>query len=480
MKIKPSRITVFDKLSLSAKLRVMLLSTLLPMIVVVGLLLWALVINSNTYDKIVKNLTIASEFSYDFKNNLDYQAYRYIIAKKDFDSFGMLESIQQARDVVTRLQETATQEESLKRLKTINKDLDKLEAGIIELRDNDGYDFLMERLEINVRVLTDLIREGVWDYIYNETVILDGMIAKTNTDVSRLVVLLGVFSFGLILLFYFLAMSISASITKPIKSMCNNIRMVGEGDFTVRAVASHADEMQTLSAAFDSMVERIGSLMENVRREQDNLRLAEFRLLQAQINPHFLYNTFDTVVWLAADKQNEQVISIINSLSNFFRTGLSNGKEIICLQEEFLHIRSYLEIQQIRYRDLLRFEIDIPENLYGYSIPKLTLQPLVENALYHGLKLKRSLGTIRITARQVEEYIYLHVWDNGIGIRPQQLEELRRRLSEGNKDSFGLPNVYERLRLYYGTQCNLTIESRYETYTEVVVCIPSKENPLCS
>lgn len=336
----------------------------------------------------------------------------------------------------------------------------------------------MGRLDNNVRVLTDLIREGVWDYIYYETVILDGMIAQTNTDVSRLVVLLALFSLGLVVLLYILAMNISASITKPIKSMCNNIRMVGEGDFTVRTVASHADEMQTLSAAFDGMVERIGSLMENVRREQDNLRLTEFKLLQAQINPHFLYNTFDTVVWLAADKQNEQVISIINSLSNFFRTGLSNGKDIISLREEGVHVRSYLEIQQIRYRDLLTFEIDIPQSLNHYSIPKLTLQPLVENALYHGLKLKRSLGKISITARQTKDYINITVWDNGIGIRPEDLEILRKQLFEGSKESFGLPSVYERLKLYYGNDCGIDIQSAYENYTQVSVCIPTKENKL--
>lgn len=469
---------LFNHLSLSAKIRALLLSTLIPMVLMVTVLLSALIMNSNKYDQIVKNLTIASEFSYDFKNKLDYKAYQYIIVKKDFESFGMLEEIEQARNVVVRLQQTATHADSLKRLSTINKDLDKLELGIVELRDNNGYDFLMSRLDNNVRVLTDLIREGIWDYIYNETVILDGLVGRTNAEVTRIVIILAIVTFGLVVLLYFLSMRISSSITKPIKELCNSIHMVGEGDFTVRTVASQADEMQTMSLAFDSMVERIATLMDNVRNEQDNLRLAEFRLLQAQINPHFLYNTLDTVVWLAADKQNEQVIRIINSLSNFFRTGLNNGRDIITIREEGLHVSSYLEIQQIRYRDLLTYDIDIPEQLHEYTIPKLTLQPLVENALYHGLKQKRSLGKIVLSARQDDDTLCLRVWDNGIGIPPELLQQLRRNLSEHDKNSFGLFNVNQRLKLYYGSECCMDINSLYGEYTEIAIYIPTKKNKL--
>ena len=149
--------------------------------------------------------------------------------------------------------------------------------------------------------------------------------------------------------------------------------------FRSRAQAVEADdELSVLSTSFNQMVEKSGNLVEDIRVEQLNLRVAELKLLQAQINPHFLYNTLDAIIWLAEAGQKDQVVMMVSSLSDFFRTTLSKGKDYITVGEEEAHIRSYLQIQQFRYRDILEYEIRIPEELHGFLILKLTLQPLVE------------------------------------------------------------------------------------------------------
>ena len=161
------------------------------------------------------------------------------------------------------------------------------------------------------------------------------------------------------------------------------------------------------------------------------LRKAELRTLQAQINPHFLYNTLDAIVWKAEAGETEEVIGLTSSLSDFFRISLSSGADWIPLSQEKKHIEGYLKIQQTRYRDIMNYEIDIPDEIGHYYILKLLLQPLVENALYHGIKIKRGGGTIYVITREENAYLVFLVKDTGCGMTPEQLEELNRRMKKG-------------------------------------------------
>ncbi len=203
-------------------------------------------------------------------------------------------------------------------------------------------------------------------------------------------------------------------------------------------------------------------------------------MLQAQINPHFLYNTLDTIIWLAEDGKSSQVVSMVTSLSDFFRTVLSDGRDSIRISEEISHIRSYLEIQQFRYSDIMEYEIQIPDEIGEHSIIKLTLQPLVENALYHGIKNKRGMGKIRVSGEIQESTILLYVEDNGIGMLPDKLRELNTLLSGTQSKKiptekelgFGIVNVSERIQLNYGQEYGIYYESEYGTGTKVTVKIP--------
>jgi two-component system sensor histidine kinase YesM len=215
-------------------------------------------------------------------------------------------------------------------------------------------------------------------------------------------------------------------------------------------------------------------------QEQENLKKAELRTLQAQINPHFLYNTLDTIVWMAESNKSDQVIEIVRALSSFFRIALSRGKDWISLQQELEHVKSYLAIQKMRYRDILDYEFDVDDDLLDSTILKLTLQPLVENALYHGIKTKRGGGEIIVSVQRGEpNSVVIVVRDDGVGFTPYKLARIRETLSGESSEitmkkegGFGLENVNKRIKLYYGQQYGLSIQSHYRAGTQVTVTIP--------
>ena len=197
--------------------------------------------------------------------------------------------------------------------------------------------------------------------------------------------------------------------------------------------------------------------------------------MQSQINPHFLYNTLDTIVWLAEAGEQKKVVDMVGSLSDFFRTSLNQGKDMVSVKEELQHSRSYLEIQQVRYQDILQYEIQVPEPLFCYLIPKITIQPLVENALYHGIKNKRGIGKIIITGKREKDYFVLIVEDNGAGMSRERLEAVRKGMnkkSQTEKDIYALYNVNERIRLNFGQKYGLSIASVLGEGTTVQVMLP--------
>ena len=459
--------------SIGVKLNSLMTLIMMSMLFVIVAMLAVLIKYTNQYNLIVQNLVTASEFNFNFKETLDYKMYQYVIGDgRNFDELAPLTDVANAQAVVEKLKLTTTRNDSLKRLQNIEDFLKNLNDRIIIIHNTSGYETNITSLEYDVRVLTELIEEKVQEYIFYETNELAVIKQRTNREIETTIFFLAIGSIILVGVLWFVSLLIANSITRPIKKLSENIRLVGRGDFTVRSVESYDDEIQTLSDTFDGMVGQISSLLEDVKEEQINLRQTELKLLQAQINPHFLYNTFDTIIWLAEDHQDEQVVEMITSLSNFFRTTLSRGEDFISLGEEEVHVRSYLEIQQSRYRDILEYEINVSGELHEYKVPKLTLQPLVENALYHGIKNKRGKGMIVVEARADENELILTVSDNGIGMEPDTLERLGKSITEGNKIGYGLANVQERIQLYYGKKYGLTIRSKFEVGTDVIVSLP--------
>ena len=216
---------------------------------------------------------------------------------------------------------------------------------------------------------------------------------------------------------------------------------------------------------------------EQVKEEQKLLRKAEFDLLQSQINPHFLYNTLDAIVWSAEAGNQKQVVSMVGNLSDFFRLSLNKGKENVLIREELQHVRSYLEIQHIRYQDILTFEINVPEEFNEYKIPKLTIQPIVENALYHGIKNKRGGGKITIYAEEKRDHFTIVVEDTGKGMDEERLRQVRKAIRNGTPEKnvvYGLYNVNERIRLNFGEGYGIHLESVLDKGTRVRIRLPKK------
>jgi len=282
---------------------------------------------------------------------------------------------------------------------------------------------------------------------------------------------------ALALLFLLLTYSrkLSRRIVDPIDMLCDRLVAIGRGGLLVmEPIQADVEEVQLLSDGIESMVGHLKRLIERNTEQEKQRRKTELALLQAQINPHFLYNTLDTIIWLIESGEISESVAMVGSLSNFFRFSLSRGQNVITLKEEQQHIRSYLEIQHMRYRDLMEYEIDIPEELEAYILPKLTLQPLVENALYHGIKIRRRKGLIRVSGRIDGEHLILEVADDGSGMTEERLEEVRSSLIDGRKEGFGLRTVHQRIQILFGTEYGLSIESTPDIGTRILVKIPMR------
>ena len=257
-----------------------------------------------------------------------------------------------------------------------------------------------------------------------------------------------------ILLATMVSLRFSASFTRPITHLA---RLMGEAEEGNLDVSFHDDgatgEVTALGQSFNSMIAKIRELLSLVYKEQREKRRAEIRTLQAQIKPHFLYNTLDTIRWMAEEHDAPEIASTVNALTRLFRISLSRGREVIPLSEETEHVRSYLYIQKVRYEDKLNYVIDIPDSLGGLMVNKLILQPLVENAIYHGIKQKRGPGHIEVRARREENTLVFTVSDDGAGMSPEKCAQLNRELTDENAipdSGYGIFNVNNRIRLSYG------------------------------
>lgn len=253
---------------------------------------------------------------------------------------------------------------------------------------------------------------------------------------------------------------------KPIRDFRQVILEVGAGRQDLRANEAGSPELVDLSRQFNAMLDQIDQLMLSIKDKEQAIRTYELQALASQINPHFLYNTLDTIIWMAEFNEREKVVDLTKSLATYFRLALNKGNEQIRLSDELEHVKQYLFIQQQRYGDKLSYTIqDLPA--YGdYLLPKLVLQPLVENAIYHGIKEVRRKGKIRVEVTEDREFLYLQVTDNGQGFSSD------RPKAELALGGVGLKNVDDRLRLQFGTAYQMTIDSEPDRYTRICLRLP--------
>ncbi len=436
---------------------------------------------SRQYDLIIQRTSSANRLV-ELNDDIIFEAWPLSIGNLELKDSRMMEYFSEMEKTLGYLENVTQQEDSLESLKRARRSKRILKSHGSNLLDYVKADETSDLLQKSVDAIRDvgsLMKEYLNEYIFRELNHADMINQQISANVKEILFanMIALLFIGILILSAIYV--INNSISTPIKTLVKTTKQVGSGDFNVRVdTRGNKDEIAILNDNFNQMVARLQMLMDDVRISSENLKKAELQLLQEQINPHFLYNTLETIIWMAEKQDNEQVITLVQELSVFFHTTLSGGKDIIFIEDEIRHIESYLSIQHFRYQDIMQYKIDIPDELRRYRIPKLSLQPVIENALYHGIKSKRGQGHIIIQGRSVDEdTIEICITDTGIGMKEKDLLQLRKTVEQASfqeeqKDGgYGLPNVQKRLQLYCGEDYGIHIKSIYGKGTTVTLKI---------
>ena len=459
----------------------------LPFILLVMYLLASMASYSNTYSEIVSNMTVANNYNLNFKEEMDESLYKLVVGYVTLDNIESDKSlknpyvlIEELRSEFTRLTAITTESESKLWLESLLRNINALEKRVDDIVDSidagGRYSENIEMLDNNIYILTELIQDDIQYYIYYQTRYMEKVTDTLQKQIGRFMVVCSILIAVLIAVVAVSAVMIVSGILQPIRQWNSVTEKIAQGDFNARAQVNSDDEVAELAVSFNKMAGNMQSLIDKVKEDERKMRKADLRLLQEQIQPHFLYNTLDTIVWLIESNEPDEAVTMVVTLSDFFREILSKGKEFISIKEEEKHISSYLQIQEMRYRDILEYDIQLDQVIYKYQILKLTLQPVVENALYHGIKYKRAKGCIHIHGEKEGDIIRLTVRDDGVGMDEEELAQLRQQIEKPCQETekgFGLANVNERIHMYFGYEYGMKIESEKGKGTTVEIVIPA-------
>ena len=298
-------------------------------------------------------------------------------------------------------------------------------------------------------------------------------VADITSDYHQMSIFAVCIMFFAIFTLVLINMFVSSRIANPIKALEKSVRKLENGENDVEISISGSYEIQHLGKAIKSLVNQMHSLMDNIVIEQESKRKSELNSLQAQINPHFLYNTLDSIVWMIENENYDGAIIMVTALARLFRISLSKGKNIITVRDELEHAKNYLTIQNIRYKNKFTYEIKAEESILECGIIKLIVQPLIENAIYHGMEFMSGDGEILVKAYRQED-LYIDIIDNGLGMPQEVADDLltNEGKSKGSGSGIGLKNVNERIQLYFGTDYGLEIYSEPDEGTTIRIHMP--------
>ncbi len=347
---------------------------------------------NRNYDAIITNITTANSINGYIKPAIDTEMWNIVAGKNDFKDGRQYQIIDQVNSQIESMMANASSDKSRIKLEVIRRTMNTLTRYVDKMgRQIEQGSRVSENEKVlyDIRGVSQVVEANTQEYVLfevkqAEVEYLDNKNRFTQLVILYLILLPCVVGFSIAA-----AWIISASIYIPIKKLHDVTATITRNDLQALVTSHNVDEITELGMSFNIMIGKIRQMLESKVKEQENLKKAELKALQAQINPHFLYNTLDTIVWMAQANKTEQVIDIVQALSNFFRIALSKGKDWITIDQEIEHVRSYLTIQKLRYHDILDYKIEVDEDIRSGTILKLTLQPLVENALYHGIKNKR-------------------------------------------------------------------------------------------
>lgn len=418
-------------------------------------------IHSRQYNDIITNVSLANLINSIAKKEIPDELWNIVSGRKSFNEGMQYEMLEEIKDGLSRIEQTTSDKRSRQKLEVASRARLTLYRNVSRL----GVNIASGGSVASSEVALDEIRSisALFSDIMQEFIVMEIESAyKTNISISNSSIVLGLIQAGIILFAVILSLrgglSLSDSVRRPISEMEILSTKIAHGDFDSRVNIPGVLELDNLADNLNSMAQKIDALIKQNVEEQKNLRKAEMKALQAQITPHFLYNTFDTIIWLAEEEQTEDVIKVTHAFSEFLRISLSRGHEWITVGQELDHVRNYLTIQKIRYADILNYEIEADPALNDFKMLKLSLQPLVENAIYHGIKNKRGRGHLKVSANfsdALKKFMTFTVQDDGAGFSQERLEQVRHELSLNSCETeklssvYGLYNVNQRLVLYY-------------------------------
>lgn len=400
-----------------------------------------------------------------------------LIQVSDYESGNELEKVRFAIEEIqantTTAKEAANLDVALRTLDTLEHYISKMESNIANERPFDENEAIM----VQVDAVTVLLYAILQDFVRVEI----ELAGKTSDDMLVSLYYLMLFELIIVLTIIYSAKKNNRFLTQQIQEPLNDLIVLSEelsqGHLDYRAKEPEVAELRVVTKSMNDMAHNLHVLIEENAVKQFDLAQSELRVLQAQITPHFIYNTLDAILSLAEQGNSEQVKTMTYALSDFLRISLSKGQDWITIEKEIRHIEDYLTILQIRYGAMLTFAIDIPEEILQTEVLKMILQPLVENAVYHGTKHVRRAGKVTVAATVAEDTIRFLITDNGIGMEDERLLEIQARLAQATVDDsgeggYGLYNVRKRLLLYYGNAASLQIDSTYRNGTTITVTVP--------
>lgn len=351
----------------------------------------------------------------------------------------------------------------------------ELQTENIDLVMNAGSDIVTWGDGINKKMYS-ISRSEKTGWTVVDCVRVEELLRRSN-EAQSIYVLVAI---GLMAVALFFSRFVAKSITLPIQRLCDSMERVQEGDFSVSdIVVDSENEIGSLTKSFNVMTHRIHELMEQNIREQEAKRKSELKALQSQINPHFLYNTLDSIIWMAEGKKNEEVVLMTASLARLLRQSISNEDELVSIGQEIEYARGYLTIQKMRYKDKLEFQIEVEPSILHIRLIKLVLQPIIENAIYHGLKYKESKGLLCVRGFMKNGNAVLQVIDDGVGMDQETLDHIyERHKVDYHSNGVGIYNVQKRLQLYYGNEYGIVYESKPGEGTTATITIPGQQEGL--
>lgn len=465
----------------------MIILTIVPIILISSIYL----ISHIEYQQMIRNVQVADGIrrrsNPDIRNSLWYQ----IVGRERKGKapvqviYGYQKELQNLKEDASTTDLRQTTDVSLRLLQTIEHYAWQIDSNINNNRPVSDNQELLDVIDS----VNDQLSESLQEYVTKEIELATSKSRRISKLIYFLIFAELLIVLGLLLFIRYFRRKLDQEINGPINDISKMVEKISHGRWQARVPKIGLAELDGIGHDLNTMADQIEKLFYQNTQKQKSLAVSEMKVLQAQITPHFIYNTLDAIITLAQEGQMEPVEQATLALSNYFKITLNKGNEWITVEREIEHIKSYLNILKIRYGAILSFEINIDPNIEDLIILKMILQPIVENAMYHGIKISRRRGKINISGNfdQAKQHLVFTVSDNGIGMTPETLAEVNRNLEQiaGHSDSliklesgYGLYNVYQRLRLYFGREANISIESIRHQGTTVTLILPYKHTEL--